>query len=111
MTTDSNPIELVAWREPNLCLVHKKTLADGTRIRCTSDGKLIVEHAAGGSRTGTSARYLFEGRLSNGSDFRQIYEVKFIECKYGFSIDSTLRKQKILTLRSCGIYTASIQIT
>ena len=91
--------------------MHKKTLADGTRIECTSDGKLIVEHAVGGSPTGTSARYIFEGRLSNGSDFRQIYEVEFIECKYGFSIDSTLRKQKILSLRSCGIYAASIRIT
>lgn len=80
LTTDSNPIELVAWSEPNRCLVHKKTLADGTRIRCTSDGKLIVEHAAGGSPNRTSARYIFKGRLSNGSDFRQIYEVEFIEC-------------------------------
>ena len=84
--------------------MYTETLADGTRIRCTSDGKLIVDQAAGGSPTGTYARYLFQGQLSNGSDFLQIYEVKFIECKYGFSIDSTLRKQKILTLRSCGIY-------
>ena len=91
--------------------MYTKTLVDGTRIGCTSDAKLIVEHAAGGSPTGTSVRYVFEGRLSNGSDFRQIYEVEFIECKYGFSIDSTLREQKILTLRSCGIYAASIRIT
>ena len=74
--------------------MYNETLADGTRIRCTSDGKLIVDQAAEGSPTGTYARYLFQGQLSNGSDFRQIYEVKFIECKYGFSIDSTLRKQK-----------------
>lgn len=81
LTTDSNNrIELVTWSESNGCSVYTKTLADGTRIRCTSDGKLIVEHAAGGSPTGTSARYLFEGRLSNGSDFQQIYEVEFIEC-------------------------------
>lgn len=91
--------------------MNTETLADGTRIRCTSDGKLIVDQAAEGSPTGTFADYLFEGQLSNGSDFRQIYEVEFIECKYGFSMDSTLIKQKILTLRSCGIYAASIRIT
>lgn len=81
LTTDSNNrIKLVTRSESTGCFVYTKTLADGTRIRCTSDGKLIVEHAAGGSPNGTSARYLFEGRLSNGSDFQQIYEVEFIEC-------------------------------
>lgn len=83
LITDSNnrtKLFSFIWRDSKGCFEHTETLADGARIRCTSDGKLIVEHAAGGSRTGTSARYLFEGRLSNGSDFQQIYEVKFIEC-------------------------------
>ncbi|XP_067036604.1 uncharacterized protein [Acropora muricata] len=81
LITDSNNwTKLFIWRDPNGCFMYTETLADGTRIRCTSDGKLIVDQAAEGSPTGTYARYLFQGQLSNGSDFLQIYEVKFIEC-------------------------------
>lgn len=81
LLTDSNYwTNLFIWRDSKGCFVYTETLADGTRIRCTSDGKLIVDQAAEGSPTGTFARYIFEGQLSNGSDFRQIYEVEFIEC-------------------------------
>lgn len=85
LNMDSNNwTEVFHWHYYKGCLKSTETLASGTRVRCSSDGKLIVDHSDGRS-TRKSARYLVVGRLSNGSDVHHFYEVEFIECKYGFS--------------------------
>ena len=85
LNMDSNNwTEVFHWHYYKGCLKSTETLANGTRVRCSFDGKLIVDHSDGRS-TRKSARYLLVGRLSNGSDVHHFYEVEFIECKYGFS--------------------------
>lgn len=91
-TDSSNWTNLFHLRD-SICSMSKESSADCTWLRCSSDGKLIADHS-GGRPTMKSARYLLEARLSNGSHVHHFYDVEFIECKYGFSISTTLRKQK-----------------
>ena len=75
-----NPVsELFRVLEP--CFITTASLPDGTRVGCFSDhGSLTIDHSERSTSTRFN-RYLFEGRLSNGSLVRRVYEVKFIECK------------------------------
>lgn len=90
-----NWTQMSHWDDSKGCLIPRKTLADGSGLQCSYDGKLIVERSKGWP-PGTCVRYLVQSVLSNGSYDHHFYEVKFIQCKYGFYllINTPLREKK-----------------
>jgi len=87
--------EMSHWDDSKGCFIPMKTLADGSGLQCCYDGKLIVEGSKGWP-AGTCVRYWVQSVLSNGSYDHHFYEVKFIQCKYGFYllINTLLRERK-----------------
>lgn len=67
------------WHHSNGCHMSTNSWAFGTRIQCSSEGKLIVDLMEG-RHPGTFAHYLVEGRLSDSSHVHHFYKVEFIEC-------------------------------
>lgn len=90
-----NWTEMSHWDDSKGCFIPRKTLADGSGLQCSCDGKLIVERSKGWP-PGTCVRYLVQSVLSNGSYDHHFYEVKFIQCKYGFYllINTPLREKE-----------------
>ena len=87
--------EMSHWDDSKGCFIPNKTLADGSGLQCSYDGKLIVERSKGWP-LGTYVRYWVQSALSNGSHDRHLYEVKFTHCKYGFYllINTPLREEE-----------------
>lgn len=76
----NNWTKVLYWSNTMGCFITTATLSDGTRVGCFSDhGSLTIDHSERSTSTRFN-RYLFEGRLSNGSLVRRVYDVKFIEC-------------------------------
>ncbi|XP_074614317.1 uncharacterized protein LOC141874063 [Acropora palmata] len=71
--------EMSHWDDSKGCFIPNKTLADGSGLQCSYDGKLIVERSKGWP-LGTYVRYWVQSALSNGSYDRHFYEVKFTHC-------------------------------
>ena len=82
------------WHHSNGCHMSTNSWAFGTRIQCSSEGKLIVDLMEG-RHPGTFAHYLVEGRLSDSSHVHHFYKVEFIECKHGLHLNKySLEKGK-----------------
>ena len=82
------------WHCSNGCHMSTKSWGSGTRIQCSSDGKLVVDLKEG-RLAGTFAHYLVEVGLSDSSHVHHFYKVEFIECKHGLHLNEySLEKPK-----------------